>query len=313
MYCFSIRTLHALYPAARGWLLSLALLSGLLTACSDDDDAGPANDPNDSSQPTFNVSEPHAEDTLNAGNPIPLSVTIADSEGIAQAKYEIHWAGDGHTHEKTAGEFTEWFYQSDITNGQGETEVAIESTTDAIPSDVRSGPYHIELVATDINANQGEFIHLIFIQNPSNPMVELHAELHKKGAEAREEHGHDHDGHNHDGHDHGHDHGEEGHAHGEHAHAEEVKAALGDTLHLKGHAHQPGAAIEAVHVSATEEGSEQVVWDQEWPGSGQDEVVFETEIVLSASSWSAGEYHFAIEAKGQSEQTTVKEYHLMIE
>lgn len=291
------------------FLASLLSLSLLTIGCDEDDDnAANGLDPQDQSSPTFTVTQPSAMDTFESGNAIPVAFTAEDAEGISEMKYEVHWAGDGHSHGKTQDAFEPWNHTSAITEGNGESAVEMQGETPVIPRGVKSGPYHIELVATDVNANQGTELFTFFIQDADNPMVTINSKLKVKG-EAHDHDGHDHgDGHDHDdgAHNHGDDH--DGHAHG----AEEVKASAGDTLHLTGKVSQMGKDLREVHMHIRDHSDGAQVWEREMAGgSGVSEIQMDE--MLMTGDWGSGEFHLTIEGKGAMDKVSTKEYHIVLE
>ncbi|MCP9198846.1 DUF4625 domain-containing protein [Gramella sp. GC03-9] len=154
-------------------ILVVLLTVSVFTACSDDDDAL------DSEKPTIMLNEPENGEEFEIGGELHFDIELADNQGLASYKVEVHSNSDGHTHSVVKQqEETPWSYdQTFQITGNPLTYDAHEHID--IPEGIAEGEYHLGIIVVDAAGNQEEAFVEIMLGH----------------------HGDDHDDHDHD-HDH---------------------------------------------------------------------------------------------------------------
>ncbi len=121
-------------------------LAGILFFCSDDD-----NNSTDTKKPTFVINEPTDGEVLYAGDEIHVDVDFSDNIELASYKIDIHFGGDGHSHERQMNEPVEWDYEvTGVLSGKNQN---IHLYID-IPENAEEGEYHFGVFAVDKAGNQ---------------------------------------------------------------------------------------------------------------------------------------------------------------
>jgi uncharacterized lipoprotein YbaY len=141
----------------------VAIFALTLAACSDE---------KDTTGPEIKLIQPEApygaELTFARGDSITIEFTLADPSGINVYKIDIHYAGDGHTHDAhshalsataTPEEEDEheepWSFQKDYDDQKGKTSAHVTLTL-PIPDDIHGGEYHLGILATDAEGNESK-------------------------------------------------------------------------------------------------------------------------------------------------------------
>lgn len=124
-------------------------LAGILFSCSDDDNNSVA----DTVKPTFVITEPTNGETFDAGDEIHVDIDFSDNVELSSYKIDIHFAGDGHTHERNMNisEHIEWDYEAtgNLSGKNDNLHLHID-----IHHDAEDGEYHFGVFAIDKAGNQ---------------------------------------------------------------------------------------------------------------------------------------------------------------
>lgn len=122
----------------------------IITSCSSDDDGG-----TDTVPPTIAIIEPHDHDEFEPGETMHVEIQFADNVALASYKIDIHYAGDGHSHD-ARDEYEEWDFELQGTlSGTSQTihaEIEIPEMIDG--HHIREGEYHFGVYAIDAAGNQ---------------------------------------------------------------------------------------------------------------------------------------------------------------
>lgn len=94
------------------------------------------------------------EDTLSGGDTLFIKGVVKDNKALSQLKLEIHEDFDGHAHLKKPGAAP--FAWDSIINLSGK-EHAFDLFI-VLPEDITSGPYHLQLMALDLEGNEADFV-----------------------------------------------------------------------------------------------------------------------------------------------------------
>lgn len=122
-------------------------LTAILFSCSDDDNSA------DTVKPTITINEPTDEQVFHAGDEIHVDIDVTDNVELASYKIDIHFAGDGHTHDRlmSPSEHIEWDYETTGTLSGKNDNIHLHIN---IPIDVEEGHYHFGVFAIDKAGNQ---------------------------------------------------------------------------------------------------------------------------------------------------------------
>lgn len=122
--------------------------ASILFSCSDDD-----NNSADTQKPTITINEPTDGEVLDPGDEIHVDIDFSDNVELASYKIDIHFAGDGHSHNRPLGvsDYIEWEYE--VTGTLSGKNDNIHLHID-IPNNVEEGHYHFGVFAVDKAGNQ---------------------------------------------------------------------------------------------------------------------------------------------------------------
>lgn len=135
------------------------LISGLLLACSDDEDVD--NSPPVVSKVTLNGQATGI--SVNPGTTMVLEAVFEDDIELGEYKIDIHNNFDGHSHGRTKAPF--FFSKSYTLTGTSET---VQQELH-IPEGSTPGEYHFQLQYIDAAGNEGEIVVMEFeIADPAN-------------------------------------------------------------------------------------------------------------------------------------------------
>lgn len=131
-------------------ILVVLLTVTVFTACSDDDDAL------DTEKPSIMLTEPENGEEFEIGGELHFDIELADNQGLASYKIEIHNNFDGHTHSVVKQEEeTPWSYDETVQiSGNPLTHDAHEHIE--IPEGIAEGEYHFGIIVVDAAGNQAE-------------------------------------------------------------------------------------------------------------------------------------------------------------
>lgn len=139
-------------------LLMYFLAVAIMVSCSSDDED--STEPADTQAPVVSVSSPTNGEKFEPGDRIHGDGEITDNTALSQMRIDIHWAGDDHSHGKTA---TKWEYVEDF-DISGTSWDFHEDIT--IPGDAEDGKYHFIVYALDAAGNQSERVEIdIYIED----------------------------------------------------------------------------------------------------------------------------------------------------
>ena len=179
-------------------LATLVLLAGffLLSSCLEED----VEDTTDRAAPTIlanegqsTISPEYFFEVAPDATEIPLAFTVQDERGIREIKIESHSGFDGHTHARTAMNFTFFSHAEVVGEESFEDPTRFTSTAarglkiyldhrnPAIGSDnlILAGPYHFSIKATDVEGNETSYrdnstYHTtLFIHRSYAPQIEV--------------------------------------------------------------------------------------------------------------------------------------------
>lgn len=117
-----------------------------LFSCSSDDNSG-----TDTQKPTIVIVEPADGEVLHAGEEIHVDIDFLDNVALASYKIDIHFAGDGHSHEKSMEDHIKWAYETNGLLSGKEDSVHLHIP---VPENTEEGEYHFGVYATDKAGNQ---------------------------------------------------------------------------------------------------------------------------------------------------------------
>ncbi|WP_068595156.1 DUF4625 domain-containing protein [Vaginella massiliensis] len=123
-------------------LVSLFAISAF--SCSSDDDTL------DQTKPTIVITTPKKDQHIHVGEMIEVDAVIADDRDLASYKIDIHYAGDGHTHDHLVAE-KPWTYNysQDVKGVLHNIKKTIE-----VPHGIQDGQYHFGIIAIDKAGNE---------------------------------------------------------------------------------------------------------------------------------------------------------------
>lgn len=125
-----------------------AIIALGIASCSSDDDGFVDNE-----KPTIQIKEPLNEAHLHVGETINVDALLGDNVALSTYKIDIHFAGDGHTHEHKAAT-TDWAYNV-VETIEGDNVKSYQVTkTIEIPDGITSGAYHFGILAIDKSGNE---------------------------------------------------------------------------------------------------------------------------------------------------------------
>lgn len=127
--------------------LLVAIITLTLFSCSSDSTSP------DSEKPTISIVKPTDEQSVLAGENLAVEIAFSDNVELASYKIEIHYSGDGHSHNRlnTPNEDIPWNYHSEG-NLSGKNDI-IHSTVQ-VPINAENGIYHFGVYALDRAGNQ---------------------------------------------------------------------------------------------------------------------------------------------------------------
>lgn len=125
-------------------LVSLFAISAF--SCSNNDDEI------DQTKPTITINSPKNEEHLHVGETIEVDALISDDRAVSSYKIDIHYAGDGHTHEHRAAA-EPWSYKFDEEISGNVSQFAIKRSI-SIPHNIQDGHYHFGIIAIDKSGNE---------------------------------------------------------------------------------------------------------------------------------------------------------------
>lgn len=126
----------------------LAIITTLtLFSCSSDSTSP------DTEKPTISIVKPTDEQSVLSGENLAIEIAFSDNVELASYKIEIHYSGDGHSHNRlnTQNEDIPWNYHSEG-NLSGKNDI-IYSTVQ-VPINAEHGMYHFGVYALDRAGNQ---------------------------------------------------------------------------------------------------------------------------------------------------------------
>lgn len=127
-----------------------ALISALFISCGDDDDD---TTPEDNQAPVIESAsiEPAHGDEIKQGEYAHIEYHFTDNQALAEARIDIHWAGDGHSHKLAHGDEVEFKWDTIIqlsgTEEEGHFDVKI-------PYNAKVDPYHLTVEVVDEAGNK---------------------------------------------------------------------------------------------------------------------------------------------------------------
>jgi hypothetical protein len=135
----------------------VAIFALTLAACSDE---------KDTVGPEITLVQPENEASFTRGEIIFAKFDLADPSGINVYKIDIHYAGDGHTHDAHSNALSvtatseeeeehEWSVQEIYYDQKGKTSAHVELEL-PIPNDIHGGEYHFGILATDAEGNESK-------------------------------------------------------------------------------------------------------------------------------------------------------------
>jgi len=123
-------------------------VAAALFSCSSDD-----NNSVDTQAPTIVINEPTDGEVFHAGDEIHVDIDFSDNVALASYKIDIHFTGDGHSHEKSMNisEHIEWEYEvTGVLSGKNQNlHIHID-----IPENAEDGAYHFGVFAVDKAGNE---------------------------------------------------------------------------------------------------------------------------------------------------------------
>jgi len=126
----------------------LAIITTLtLFSCSSDSTSP------DTEKPTISIVKPTDEQSVLSGENLTIEIAFSDNVELASYKIEIHYSGDGHSHNRlnSQNEDIPWNYHSEG-NLSGKNDI-IHSTVQ-VPINAEHGMYHFGVYALDRAGNQ---------------------------------------------------------------------------------------------------------------------------------------------------------------
>lgn len=126
--------------------ISVFAVLTVLFSCSTDDNSG-----TDTQKPTIEILTPTDGDILHTGEEFHVDIDFSDNVALASYKIDIHFAGDGHSHEKSMNDPIEWTYETIGTLSEMEDNIHLDIS---IPESTKNGEYHFGVYATDKAGNQ---------------------------------------------------------------------------------------------------------------------------------------------------------------
>lgn len=127
----------------------------------------------DTEMPTIEIVMPNAQEhEVKPGESLLVRVVVKDNEALGSVKLNIHWAGDGHTHEghdhhhgasMTRGEEKVKFsynYSVDLKGKSATVEQRVK-----IPANAVESVYHLEVACVDLAGNETGAFQEIHIEN----------------------------------------------------------------------------------------------------------------------------------------------------
>ncbi len=126
----------------------LAVITTLtLFSCSSDSTSP------DTEKPTISIVKPSDEQSVLAGENLAVEIAFSDNVELASYKIEIHYSGDGHSHNRlnTQNEDIPWNHHSEG-NLSGKNDVF--HSTIQVPISAEHGIYHFGVYALDRAGNQ---------------------------------------------------------------------------------------------------------------------------------------------------------------
>jgi len=136
----------------------ITLSTLFITSCSSDDSSL------DTTKPEINLISPKDEAHLHLGDEINIEAILKDNIELGAVKIDIHYAGDGHTHnhrsasvqEVSSSTNTQWEFTKEEAIPSGKKEYAYNYKV-AIPQEgIIDGAYHLGLILIDKAGNQSE-------------------------------------------------------------------------------------------------------------------------------------------------------------
>jgi len=121
----------------------------IITSCSTDDGA------TDTVSPSITIITPQDQDEFELGETIQVKLEFTDDVSLASYKVDIHFAGDGHSHD-SRGEYEEWDFEMEGTlSGTSQiihTEIEIPEISNGKP--IKEGEYHFGVYCLDAAGNE---------------------------------------------------------------------------------------------------------------------------------------------------------------
>lgn len=115
---------------------------------------------NDTMPPQVTITSPQENVRLATGSPLNISVSYTDNDILRQYKLDIHSNFDGHSHGKPAGLSLGW--DTIIVGNLGGSTQSIQQNL-VVPTNVRTGEYHLTAFALDVSGNEGRFTRIFYI------------------------------------------------------------------------------------------------------------------------------------------------------
>lgn len=126
----------------------------------------------DSVRPTIEIVTPNKENhDVVPGGTLRVKVKLTDNDGLSALKLNIHWAGDGHTHEghhhglatlRTRGEETVKFHYDWDTELSGRSQTVEHEIK--IPMNAKHDAYHLAVFCTDRSGNEAQAFQDVHIE-----------------------------------------------------------------------------------------------------------------------------------------------------
>ncbi|WP_413531849.1 DUF4625 domain-containing protein [Empedobacter brevis] len=138
---------------------SFITLSALfISSCSSDDSSL------DTTKPEINLLSPKDEDHFHLGDDINIEAILKDNVELGAVKIDLHYGGDGHTHNHRSAKAVEtlssaeipWEFSKEEAIPSGKKEYAFNYKISIPEEGITDGPYHLGLILIDKAGNQSE-------------------------------------------------------------------------------------------------------------------------------------------------------------
>lgn len=120
----------------------------------------------DTTPPKINLIAPAEGAVLEIGNDhgVHFDMELADNEGLAGYKVEIHNNFNGHNHSRAAVETVPFHYDKSW-KLDGEKSKKIHHHEIVIPADATPGKYHLMVFCTDLSGNESYVARNVLLSN----------------------------------------------------------------------------------------------------------------------------------------------------